>query len=90
MNIKDEIDVLSDRIEIFSADVDTMGKIASLFQEEIARKNAPSWKKELANDRLCDFYPALVTLIDDLISKIKSIESHAFEIRQEVFKNEQN
>ena len=86
MNIKDEIDVLVDRIEIFSADVDTMGKIASLFQEEIVGKNAPSWKKECANDRLYDFYPALVTLIDALISKIKGIESHAFEIRQEVFK----
>lgn len=90
MNIKDEIDVLVDRIEIFSSDVDTVGKIASLFQEEIAGKNAPSWKKEVANDRLCDFYPALVTLIDDLISKIKNIESHAFEIRGRFLRNEQN
>lgn len=90
MNIKDEIEVLVDRIEIFSADVDTAGKIASLFQEEIVGKNAPSGKKERANDRLCDFYPALVTLIDDLISKIKNIESHAFEIRREVLRNEQN
>ena len=90
MSIKDEIDVLVDRIEIFSADVETTGKIASLFQEEIVGKNAPSWRKELANDRLCDFYHALVKLIDDLISEIKDIESHAFEIRQEVFKNEQN
>lgn len=90
MSIKDEIDVLVDRIEEFSADVDTMGKIARLFQEEIVGKKAPSWRKEVANDRLFDFYPALVILIDDLISEIKGIESHAFEIRQEVFKNEQN
>lgn len=86
MNIKDEIDVLADRIEIFNADLETLGKIANLFQEGIFEKTAPAWKKEVANDRLCDFYPALITLIDDLVKKAKNIEEHAFEIRQEVFK----
>lgn len=90
MNIKDEIEVLADRIEIFNADLETVGKIASLFQEEIVGKTAPSWKKEVANDRLFDFYPALITLLDDLLKKAKSIEEHAYEIRQEVLRNEQN
>lgn len=91
MNIKDEIDVLVDRIEIFNADLETVGKIASLFQEEIVGKTAPSWKKEVANDRLCDFYPALVTLIDDLTKKkAKTLKSTLLKSDRRFLRNEQN
>lgn len=90
MNIKDEIDVFADRIEIFNADLETVWKIASLFQEEIVGKTAPSWKKEVANDRLCDFYPALVTLIDDLTKKGKTLKSTLLKSGRRFLRNEQN
>lgn len=89
MNIKNETEILSEHIQLLSFDLKTLEKIAILFQEEFVPQAAEPWRKELSHDRLSDFFPALLTLLQDAISKYEKIEAHAIEI-EEAIRYEQN